>query len=133
MAENDVGQLASELHSALTEFHRALIRAEAGDDPDLQNPYTLLFAVINDPRFSWLGPLSQLIVRMDEVKAEGGLSTVESLVPFGEAAAQFLGEGADGHAEFRLRYLIAVQRDPQVGLAAGALRRAVSKLPSAKR
>ncbi|MGO4831296.1 hypothetical protein AB4144_03205 [Rhizobiaceae sp. 2RAB30] len=115
-----------ELATALKGLHRALIRAEAGDEPELKNPYTLLFAVIGDPRFAWMGALSQLIVQLEETlddkEGEGDLA------PFLKAAEQLLGEEQGVQAEFRLRYLMALQKEPDVALATGALRRVLARL-----
>lgn len=125
----DVTALAGELSSALITFHRALIMAEAGDDPSLQNPYTLLFAVIGDPRFSWTNGLSQLIVRLDEMRKEGEITTPDDLLPFREEVERLLGERQGEDSEFRLHYLIAMQKAPDVALATGQLRRVLAKLP----
>jgi len=124
-----VPALAGELSLALKAFHRALILAEAGDDPTLQNPYTLLFAVIGDPRFSWTSGLSQLIVRLDEMLAEDEISSFEDLFPFRGEVARMLGEEEGEDSEFRLRYLIALQNAPDVALATGGLRQVLAKLP----
>lgn len=124
--------LAGELSAALKAFHWALILAEAGDDPVLRNPYSLLFAVIGDPRFAWTGGLSQLIVRLDEMLAESEISAPEHLFPFREEVARMLGEEEGENAEFRLRYLIALQNAPDVALATGGLRRVLARLPTPK-
>ncbi|TWG89676.1 hypothetical protein L598_000800001400 [Mesorhizobium sp. J18] len=125
----DVTALAGELSSALMNFHRTLIIAEAGDDPKLQNPYTLLFAVIGDPRFSWTNGLSQLIVRLDEMRKEGEIAVPGDLLPFREELERLLGERQGEDAEFRLHYLIAMQKAPDVALATGQLRRVLAMLP----
>lgn len=117
------------LSAALKDLHRALIRAEAGDDPDLQNPYTLLFAVIGDPRFSWMSGLSQLIVQLDEMLDDDEAAAEGSLAPFRAASEALLGEREGEQAEFRLRYLMALQKDADVALATGALRRVLAQLP----
>jgi hypothetical protein len=130
MEDVNAPALAGELSSALKTFHRALIRAEAGDDTALQNPYTLLFAIIGDPRFAWTSALSQLIVRLDEMLADGEIVSAEDLVPFRDEVARMLGEEEGGNTEFRLRYLIALQNAPDVALATGGLRRVLAKLPA---
>lgn len=117
------------LSAALKDLHRALIRAEAGDDPNLQNPYTLLFAVIGDPRFGWMSGLSQLIVQLDEVLDDDEAAAEGALAPFRAASEALLGEREGEQAEFRLRYLMALQKDADVALATGALRRVLSQLP----
>lgn len=133
MKQDDPANLAAELSAALKELHRALIRSEIGDDPSLDNPYTMLFALIGDPRFAWMGVLSRLIVRIDETLADreaGGDAVVAQLPAWrGEAAALIGGDEAD--AAFRLRHLMALQKEPEVGLATGRLRKTLARLPAA--
>lgn len=130
--DTDPAAFATALSQALKDFHRALIRAEIGDDPALNNPYTMLFALIGDPRFAWMGALSRLIARIDEMTAEGGIGEAGALPPLREAAAALIGEG-EGKADpvFRLRHLTALQKEPEVGLATGRLRRVLAELPAA--
>ncbi len=116
---------ARTLSRALQDFHRALIRAEIGNDPDLQNPYTQLFALIGDPRFAWMGTLSGLVARIDHEVAEGEMDG-DGLKAAREEAKALLGEGeARQDDAFRLRHLMAVQKTPDVGLATGRLRAAL--------
>lgn len=124
--------IVDELSLRLRDFHRALITAEAGDDPSLKNPYTFLFAVLNDPRFAWTGRLSRLIVKLDEEAQEGGLTTAEQLCGYRDEVLRLLNDTKDGDAEFRLRHLIALQKDPGVALATGALRRVLARIPATK-
>src|SRR5690606_30623011 len=129
---DSVQDLARDLSGALKAFHRALIEAEAGGDPSLENPYSRLFAVIGDPRFAWTNPLAQLILQLDERMAQGDISTTEDLLPFREKVSRILGEDRTGGGEdasFRLRYLIALQNSPDVALATGGLRRMLARLP----
>ena len=128
MNENE-RKAGAELSIALKDLHRALIRAEAGDDPNLQNPYTLLFAVIGDPRFGWMNGLSQLIVQLDEMVDDDEAASAGTLDPFRAATEALLGEREGEQAEFRLRYLMSLQKDADVALATGALRRVVATLP----
>lgn len=128
MNENE-RKAGAELSAALKDLHRALIRAEAGDDPNLQNPYTLLFAVIGDPRFAWMSGLSQLIVQLDEMLSDDAAASAGTLDPFRAATEALLGEGEGEQTEFRLRYLMSLQKDADVALATGALRKVVAALP----
>lgn len=126
--------LAVELSAALKELHRALIRAGMGDDPALQNPYTALFALIGDPRFSWMAPLSQLIARIDQAVADGEIGGMDAVADLGAQAAQLLGGGKDeAFAAFRMHHVMALQREPEVGLATGGLRKVLPRLPEAGR
>ncbi|MEO3998466.1 hypothetical protein [Mesorhizobium sp. CAU 1732] len=123
---------AKQLSVALQAFHRALIRAEIGDDPALQNPYTQLFALIGDPRFAWMGAISQLIARIDHSVVEGEMDEPGVLAGFHRDAAALLGEGeGDIDSQFRLRHLIALQNEPEVGLATGKLRKALAVVGAA--
>jgi hypothetical protein len=118
---------AAELSSALKELHRALIRAEIGDDPSLDNPYTMLFALIGDPRFAWMKGLSELIARIDQTIDDEELGEEGRLAAIRDEAAAFLGEGPlAADSDFRLHYLMAVQKEPAVGLAAGRLRKTLA-------
>jgi hypothetical protein len=122
--------LAAELSAALKDLHRALIRSEIGDDPALQNPYTMLFALIGDPRFAWMGPLSRLITRIDQQVAEGQIAGEAALLALHEEAFDLASRGkGEGLAVFRMRHVMALQREPQVGLATGRLRKVLASLP----
>lgn len=121
--------IARELSSALKELHRALIRAEIGDDPVLQNPYSALFALIGDPRFGWMEPLSQLIVTIDEKIAGKEIAGMEMVIDLRGQAAALIGEGKTPSSEvFRMYHVMALQKDPEAGLATGRLRKALAKI-----
>ena len=121
--------LAAELSAALKDLHRALIRSEIGDDPALQNPYTMLFALIGDPRFAWMGPLSQLIVRIDQSLADGEVADGDALLALHRAASSLTNDGKGADTTFRMRHVMALQKEPEVGLATGRLRKALTRLP----
>lgn len=123
--------LAAELSTALKELHRALIRSEIGNDPALQNPYTALFALIGDPAFAWMGPLSQLIARLDQQVIDKEIAGMEMLAQPRVDAARLVGEEKDENlAVFRMRHVMALQKEPEVGLATGRLRKALAKIPA---
>lgn len=125
----DPAARAAGLSTALKDLHRALIRSEVGDDPALANPYTMLFALIGDPRFSWMGVLSDLITRIDEAVVEGEIGEAGRLSGFRDEASSLIGEGGgEAAAAFRLRHLMALHREPDVGLATGKLRKALAGL-----
>ena len=75
----------------------------------------MLQAVIHDPFFAWLRPLSELIVQVDEY-----LSSDDAAVADGEAlekqAAALLRPSEEGD-EFAARYFRAMQDSPAVVMA----------------
>jgi hypothetical protein len=127
----DPRRQAKTLSDALKDFHRALIRAEIGDDPVLNNPYTMLFALIDNPAYAWMGRLSRLIARIDEQISDGTVAEPGVLAAYAREAAALIGQG-EGEADpaFRLRHLTALQKEPEVGLATGRLRAALRNLPT---
>ncbi|MBL0935684.1 MAG: hypothetical protein IBJ07_13145 [Rhizobiaceae bacterium] len=125
---DDLAKRAAELSTALRDMHKALIHAEAGDDPAYANPYTLLFDVIGNPRFAWLESLSQLIVVLDEARADKETFSGDILTDAARSAGRLIGEGEDHDAQFRLRHLMAVQNAPDVAIATGRLRRTLASI-----
>lgn len=125
---HDPAERATELSGALKQLHRALIRAEAGDDPALANPYTMLFALIGDPRFAWMGPLSGLIARIDQAVADGEIGGPDVLAALSGEAGALIGEGGgEAVPAFRLRHLAAIRTEAEVGFATGALRKLLAR------
>jgi hypothetical protein len=128
--QSDPTDLAAGLSTALKDLHRALMRAELGDDARLANPYTMLFALIDDPNFAWMRMLSRLAARIDEWVADEEARKPGDLEAFRMETAALLGEGGGVvDAGFRLRHLEALRTHPDVGLATGRLRRALAALP----
>lgn len=85
------------------------------------SPSELLQLVIHDPWFVWLRPLSELVVRMDELLAAEQPVAVEELQAALEEARALLtptelGPEAGGSV-FGTQYHEALQRDPSVVLA----------------
>ncbi|MHB2265380.1 hypothetical protein [Aliihoeflea sp. PC F10.4] len=125
----DLKTRADDLARALRDMHKALIHAEAGDDPAYQNPYTLLFEIIGNPRFSWLESLSQLIVLIDEARTDKEGALTEAVLANAIASARrLLGEGKGHDTQFRLHHLMAVQNAPDVAITTGKLRRLLDEL-----
>lgn len=108
------------LRQGLLELHKALVDAERrghektlGRLPDGE----FLDALIKDPAFAWLNPLTALIVRLDEDEA-----------PRGEALARVVRELLSPKAptgEFHRRYADFLQREPHVVVAHGAVMQAL--------
>jgi len=110
------------LRDALLNLHKALVDSErVGYERtvgEIKSPNHFLQLLIKDPWFTWLQPLSQLIVSMDEALAQKEpltASTVDSLV---KETRLLLSPKERGH-EFSGHYFEALQRDPDVVLAHG--------------
>lgn len=109
----DLRQALLRLHKALIEWERASYerrggRATAGE---------LLDAVMHDPRFAWLHPISELIVRIDESLQIDALDGPDVDVPAILAhAARLVTPDEHGSAHAR-RYREALQAEPDVVLA----------------
>jgi hypothetical protein len=63
---NDLRQALLRLHKTLLDWERAGYERIHGR----QSSNDLLNALLNDPQFAWLRPISQLIVRIDELLAD---------------------------------------------------------------
>jgi hypothetical protein len=108
------------LRSALLDVHKALVDSERVEYEKvigkIQSPNHFLQLLTTDPWFAWLGPLSKLIVSIDEaLDAKEGL-TAAKVNGFATQTNRLLvaseaGEGFSSH------YHEALQRDPDVVLA----------------
>jgi hypothetical protein len=104
--------------AALLDLHRALVEEERREHEKTLGRLTggeFLRALITDPVFAWLAPLTTLIVRLDELE-EAGAADVLS------AARALLSEDS----EFRRRCTALIQRSPDVAFAYAAAKRALS-------
>ena len=66
-------KLLSDLRQALLRLHKTLLDWERSGYERIHGRQTsndLLTALLNDPQFAWLRPISQLIVRIDELLGE---------------------------------------------------------------
>ena len=79
MTDHDVAEvrhaekLLGDLRHALLRLHKTLLEWERGGYERIhgrQSSNDLLNALLNDPQFAWLRPISQLIVRIDELLSE---------------------------------------------------------------
>ena len=66
-------KLLGDLRHALLRLHKTLLEWERGGYERIhgrQSSNDLLNALLNDPQFAWLRPISQLIVRIDELLSD---------------------------------------------------------------
>jgi len=87
----------------------------------------LLQLVLNDPWFTWLHPVSQLVVRIDDLLEEGSeLSPVE-VEHFLIEARSLIRPSEEGDG-FERSYYEALQRDPDVIFAHVEVKKLLSKI-----
>ncbi len=107
------------LHKVLLEVERASYERGRGS---VGGSGEFLQLVINDPWFAWLRPVSELIVRIDELQEPAQETTEEeALAALGQAAA--LVRPPEGGGEFGRRYREILQRSPDAVLAHAGLSR----------
>src|SRR5918999_4096007 len=66
-------KLIGDLRQALLKLHKVLLEWERAGYERIhgrQSSHDMLKALLNDPQFAWLRPMSQLIVRIDEILSE---------------------------------------------------------------
>jgi hypothetical protein len=86
------------LSLAVMDLHRALLQAQARETGLAGNPYKLLGAVMEDPRFAWLRAFSDLIVAMDEAGDRGELPDAAALAPYVAALRALIAPGTEAAA-----------------------------------
>ena len=122
--------VASPTRTALLALHRALLEGERRGYEKAHGRVgggDFLQALIEDPAFAWLAPLTQLIARLDEVEdAASVLAAIRELLSLRP-------EGS----EFQRRYAERIDTDPDLAVAHGIvmaeLRRAMDHGPALPR
>ena len=105
-----------EPRAALLALHHALVEEERREHEKTLGRLSggeFLQALISDPVFAWLRPLTTLIVRLDEAPDADVLAAARALF--------------STDSEFRQRCAELVQRSPDVAFAFAAARRAVQE------
>jgi hypothetical protein len=102
-----------DLHKTLIDSERAVYEADIGP---VKSPHHFFQLLTHDPWFTWLRPVSQLIVGIDEVLDAREPLTNDSIDAVIKDSV-FLLVPAKIEGEFGARYLAALQRDPGVVLA----------------
>ena len=120
-----------DMRSSLLSLHKALILAEQVTyeriNGRVSSTSQLLQLVLNDPWFTWLHPLSQLVIRIDELlENESEVLHVEMEHFLMEARALIRpSEEGDG---FERSYYEALQREPDVIFAHVEVKKLLAKV-----
>ncbi|MEA2491201.1 MAG: hypothetical protein QOH21_2993 [Acidobacteriota bacterium] len=119
-----------EISRTLLPLHRALIEAARAEYDATVAPVTgpnhLLQLLGDDPFFTWLKPITALIVDIDEmVRTDYAAADAEAIA----ARVQRL-FGNDADETFAVRYVPILQRDVDVAIGHAAVRQALGKLVS---
>jgi len=119
MVERDFrGQLTG-LRHGLLRLHKTLLDWERGvyeQEHGRQTGGELLKLLLDDPQFAWLRPMSQTIVRIDEL-LDADAALAESDVTDVFATANELTSPGDGGAATGQRYQEALQGSPDAVFA----------------
>lgn len=110
----------AELRDHLIRLHKTLLLVERRSyertNGRIASPGRFFELVVSDPWFAWLRPISELIVRIDEMLAEeGGAQEDEADITL-RKAEEMLTPGEMG-TEFQRRYYEALQMEPSVVMA----------------
>lgn len=123
---NQVRRQLLHLHKAILDAERASYERTHGR---IESPHAVLQLVMHDPWFGWFRPLSEILVRIDELLEAGrGTSSIPGLSapeePATEAAAQALLRElrsllvpAEQGEEFSTKYHAVLQAAPEIILA----------------
>lgn len=120
-----------DMRGSLLSLHKALILAEQVTyeriNGRVESTGQLLQLVLNDPWFTWLHPVSQLVVRIDDLLEDGSeLSPVE-VEHFLIEARSLIRPSEEGDG-FERSYYEALQRDPDVIFAHVEVKKLLAKI-----
>jgi hypothetical protein len=112
-------KLLTDLRKALLRLHKTLLDWERSGYERIhgrQSSHDLLQALLNDPQFAWLRPMSQLIVRIDEIlgdKTPPMRNDVDAVV----AQVRTLTSPNETGNTYERRYDMALQEHPDAVFA----------------
>ncbi len=112
-----------DVHRGLVEFSRERYELVNGVVRDRGE---LLRLLLEDEAFTWLRPLSRMIVEIDELAARDVAPTVEEAKKI-RARAEALTTASDDPNAFGSRYVALLASEPRVAMNHGELRAAVAQ------
>ncbi len=111
------------LHKSLLDDARVAYEMDRGS---VSSKGHLLQLVINDPLFAWLHQISEMIVRIDEATAADAAATESDARAIFDQVDKLLLPSESGDV-FARRYYEALQRQPAVVLAHGAVKKVLKQ------
>ena len=112
-------RLLTDLRQALVKLHKTLLDFERTAYDRVHGRTTghpLLQAILTDPQFAWLKPLSELIVRIDET-LDNDVADIPGEADAIVAQARKLVSPVDQRAPYAERYQAALQQYPDAVFA----------------
>ncbi|HSF70627.1 MAG TPA: hypothetical protein VLA47_09595 [Nitrospira sp.] len=129
-AREGLRRMLTEVRRGLLALHKALIIAEQLTYERINGRVgstgQLLQLVLNDPWFTWLHPLSQLVIRVDELLDEGEELTTVEVEHFLADVRALIRPSEEGDG-FERSYYEALQREPDVIFAHVEVKKLVMK------
>jgi hypothetical protein len=123
-------QMLMDLRRGLLGLHKALIVAEQLTYERINGRVSstgqLLQLVLNDPWFTWLHPLSQLVIRVDELLDEDMEPTIVEVEHFITEVRALIRPSEEGDG-FERSYYEALQRAPDVIFAHVEVKKLLTK------
>jgi hypothetical protein len=120
-----------DMRGSLLSLHKALILAEQVTYERINGRVTstsqLLQLVLNDPWFTWLHPLSQLVIRIDELLDDKSELLHVEMEHFLIEARALIRPSEEGDG-FERSYYEALQREPDVIFAHVELKKLLTKI-----
>jgi len=120
-----------DIRRGLLGLHKALIVAEQVTyeriNGRVDSTGKLLQLVLNDPWFTWLHPLSQMVVRIDELLEDGDELTDVEVAHFLTEVRALIHPSEEGDG-FERSYYEALQREPDVIFAHVEVKRLLTKI-----
>ncbi|MBD1863231.1 MULTISPECIES: hypothetical protein [Trichocoleus] len=117
--ENSIERLR-EVRAALLRLHKALLEFERVNYEQffgrIQSKGEYFQLVVNHDWFSWLRPISQFIVQIDEALSAKEPITVGAANELLSQARQMLRPAQDGRTTLEKRYYRAIQQEPEIAL-----------------
>jgi hypothetical protein len=112
------------LHKALLEYERTMYERTHGHVAKGE----LLRVIVTDPQFAWLRPVSEMIVRIDQMLDAETPDTVAEIDAIVAQARRLVAPDETGRP-FEQRYLAALQDVPDAVIAHAAVAKVLKEIP----